>query len=411
MLNRDDRGAMAIIVALFAVAMFILGSMVVQAGGQRESRGDAQNAADAAALAAAEVLADATGTRNAAVAAAAKFAAANNFPPGSSASDYFVGCTAKVPRGWQRSSLSSCVSFKPEPNGNGTKWTEVQIVTPTVTQDGLFGAADTNTRARAWASIDPGAPTSPPVLFGGSTSCPNAVEWNALTAEGDIHSNNDLTVGTGTVNGEGTYRGAAANASFTNWTPATNNPVNVSADEDPRPYPKTYDIADFRAGGRWRSDANFHGFPGTVTGRTLRIRGFITGGTLLPGIYYTTGNINLSGNLNNSAATLVSDGGSITVAGNVTLTPYADDLQLFTTLSSSPDCSETGVSLNGSALSFQGVIYSPEAAISIRNADDVSTSAGGSLMGLTVRGIDSSSLNLTELPRTIAGPPEIHLSK
>jgi Flp pilus assembly protein TadG len=420
-LNQDDRGAMAIIVALFAVAMFILGSMVVQSGGQRESRGDAQNAADSAALAAAEVLADSTGTRGAAVAAAAKFAAASNFPPGSSEGSYFDGCTAKVPPGWQRANQTSCVSFKPEQDASGnTSWTAVQVVTPTVRQSGLFGAASTDTRALAQASITPAPLVSPPVLFGASTTCPDTVEWSAVNVTGDIHSNNDLTMGSGTVRGDGTYRGVATNVSLTTWTPVANNPLNVSADEtDPRTYPKTYDIADFEAGGRFAADPNFHDFSGrSITRFALRTAGFLTGNTLDKGIYFTDQAIRLRGGIDSSlgGTTFVTDGGTITVRDSANLTPYAGiapgDLLMFSSLqdSSFSGCDSTGVNVIAATLTFAGVIYSPAAALRI--SDSSVTTGGGSLVGTTVQAVGTSSLDLAELPRTIvSGSPDIHLSK
>src|SRR5205085_7867274 len=48
-----DRGAVAILVAVFAIVMFAVGALVVDLGVARVTRRDAQNAADSAALAAA----------------------------------------------------------------------------------------------------------------------------------------------------------------------------------------------------------------------------------------------------------------------------------------------------------------------------------------------------------------------
>ena len=225
--------------------LFILGALVVEAGTQRESRRDAQNAADAGALAAVAVLAR-DGTRAAAVREAAVYGVANNFPPGRTVANYFNGCTARIPSGWERSAQTSCVAFKP--NGPGD-WSAVQVVTPQVATPGFFGAARAPTRALAHASIEPGARTSPPVVFGRSTTCTDTLRWSRINAVGDIHSNNDMAVGTGTVVGEGTYRGTVTSPRNTIWTPTADNPTDVGGDEDtPRAFAKTYDIDDFRVG-------------------------------------------------------------------------------------------------------------------------------------------------------------------
>ena len=85
----DDRGAVAIVVAVFMVASLGLAAIVVDLGYARDRVRVAQNAADAAALAAAQVLSTAadplhptTGEQNAAIAAAQAYAHANGWPNG-----------------------------------------------------------------------------------------------------------------------------------------------------------------------------------------------------------------------------------------------------------------------------------------------------------------------------------------
>jgi Flp pilus assembly protein TadG len=410
-LRHRDEGALAIIVALFAVVIFMLGALVVEAGSQREARRDAQNAADAGALAAAAVLSE-SGTRGAAVSAAAEYGVENNFPPGRTVANYFDGCTARVPAGWERSGRTSCVSFKPDGAG---RWSAVQVVTPSLQTPRLFGAVRGPTRALAHATIRPGADVSPPVIFAGSQSCSDAVRWNRIDATGDIHSNDDLRVGTGTVRGYGTYRGSVSSPMSTTWTPVPNNPTNVAADEAPRAYPKTYSIADFRSGGRWRS-AVIDAGGSTINRRWLsrnpsRRSPYLNGNTLRRGIYLTRGNITIDGTLTATGVTFVSDGGRIRFSGSgtKTLTPYAGDLQAFS--NESGGCSTDGIEVrNSSRVVFNGVFYSPNARISIRDSATLQTSSG-SLEGRTVQGRDSSSMVLGELPATIVGPPTLHLSK
>jgi uncharacterized membrane protein len=60
--NREsDLGAVAIIVAMFAISMFVCAALVVDLGFARATRREAQNSADAAALAGAGAMYDKSG--------------------------------------------------------------------------------------------------------------------------------------------------------------------------------------------------------------------------------------------------------------------------------------------------------------------------------------------------------------
>lgn len=84
----DDHGAVAIIAAVFALVMFGIAALVVDLGQARSEKRQSGNAADAASLAAAEILAE--GGNMAAAVSAAKTSALTN--AGTSATDW-VGCT------------------------------------------------------------------------------------------------------------------------------------------------------------------------------------------------------------------------------------------------------------------------------------------------------------------------------
>jgi hypothetical protein len=416
----DDNGALAIIVALFATAIFILGAMVVEGGVYQESHRTAQNTADAAALAAAAVLAE-DGSRSRAVNIAAEYGVKNNYPPGRTEANYFAGCTAKVPSGWQRSARTSCVSFQPDATQPG-RWSAVQVVTPPVESTGLFGLVVAPIRALAWGSIAPGVITHPPVLFGGDPSCSDTVRWNRIDAEGDIHSNGNLRGSSGSVTGDGTYRTTAATGS-TAWDPSADNPTNVAADEDTlRSFPKSYSIEDFRPGGVWASDSNFHQptTPGDTIDRNWLIdNDFLDSSRNLDeGIYYTTGDIdmNVQFRTTGDGATFVSDGGTITFRGNNrtrTMSPYADDLLAFSTASG---CSTDGLAITGnssSPLTFDGVIYTPTSRVRITSRATITggASTGSSIEAATVQHSGSGLLTLHNLLDSTPGQPILHLSK
>ena len=59
--SRDEQGAVAVMVSIVAVVLFVIAAMVVDLGLARDTRRQSQNTADAAALAAGNKLYDATG--------------------------------------------------------------------------------------------------------------------------------------------------------------------------------------------------------------------------------------------------------------------------------------------------------------------------------------------------------------
>lgn len=205
-----DQGALAIIVALFAVSLFMLAALVVEVGSAREARGTAQAAADAAGLAAAAVVyVDDTSPPDlaAAVAEAARFGAANNFPVGATEATYWNGCTATVPPGWEVTT-TPCVAFLR--NGSG-RVVRVQVVVPGQDTPSFFGAVPGLTRALAQARV--------PGFSGGfELDCQLCVTGNYFSensalgtvTSGSVWVNGSLTRGPGssqlTVAGGGTVQ-------------------------------------------------------------------------------------------------------------------------------------------------------------------------------------------------------------
>lgn len=423
--DRPDRpagesGAFAIIVAIFASVLFIMGALVVEMGVQRESRRDAQNAADAAALAAAAVLANSAGTRSQAVAAAAEYGAGNNFPSGRTPGNYFTGCTGPVPSGWQRAASTSCVSFQPDTTGGSTRWASVQVVTPMVRTPGLFGGVNSGTRAIAQASIVPGPLVGPPVLFARSVTCPTPLSWDGatVTLAGDVHSNGDLGDGSGSVNGEGTYRGSVTGAQNTNWTPSANNPVDVSADEVPRDFPQPYSLSDWLPGGAQSFDPNYVSAPGQVIDLTwLEDNGYYDPNTrvLQPGIYYTDSDITLTGRIRQTNVTLVSSAGVITLdGGNKGLRPYQpasgpNNLVAITGLVSAT-C-DPGVLIGSGRVFLQGVIYAPDSGVDISVGRISGVGGGQSIEAATISVHDGGRVSLSKLPASVVAPATVRLLK
>jgi hypothetical protein len=105
----DDRGAIAVLVAVFALVMFGLAAIVVDLGMLRVTKADIHAAADAASLAGAAALYDEPSStpQRAAAVAAVKDSAEHN---GTARSEW-DSCTAVVNGPWVASSSTSCIMF------------------------------------------------------------------------------------------------------------------------------------------------------------------------------------------------------------------------------------------------------------------------------------------------------------
>jgi Flp pilus assembly protein TadG len=153
----DDAGAVAILTAVLAVVLFGLAAFVVDLGLARDNRRQAQNTADAAALAAANALyaSDAPrlnqpGNIEAAVDAAEAYAAENY---GTTAAEW-ASCTADDPLPIA-ADTTNCISFDQVPYPRN-----VLVVVPLRTQPTLFGGIlgyqGISIGALAQARLDPG---------------------------------------------------------------------------------------------------------------------------------------------------------------------------------------------------------------------------------------------------------------
>lgn len=149
--ERDERGAVAVLTSLVAVILLVAASFVIDLGLARDVRGQAQNAADASALAAGNVLYDAAGNPDitAAVAAATSYAT-KNYGVTTSA---WANCTDAGRLPYVPS--SRCISFD-----RADRPTRIRVRVPTRTLKtafaGLAGVAEIDVTAAATATLDPG---------------------------------------------------------------------------------------------------------------------------------------------------------------------------------------------------------------------------------------------------------------
>lgn len=151
---RDERGAVAIMVAIVSVTLFVIAAMVVDLGLARDTKRQSQNASDASALAAGNVLYTIPGTPNFPSAiAAAKIYAQQNF--GVSAGAWNT-CVDPAPLAYvPTTEVGNCISFDQQ-----AKPSKVRVVMPVRNVDTnlgvLAGVRNIAISTGARAALDPG---------------------------------------------------------------------------------------------------------------------------------------------------------------------------------------------------------------------------------------------------------------
>lgn len=152
--RRDDQGAVAVLVAVLALVLFGLAALVVDLGLARDTRRQAQNTADSAALAAGNALyLNGIADKSASIAAAKEYAASNF---GSTAQDWADCADPGRPAGFTAvTGETACISFAGTPIID-----QVRVVVPhekVATPFGaVLGVSDVSISAAAQAALQPG---------------------------------------------------------------------------------------------------------------------------------------------------------------------------------------------------------------------------------------------------------------
>ncbi|GAA4103522.1 hypothetical protein GCM10023066_52370 [Nocardioides kongjuensis] len=185
----DERGVVAVLTALIAVVLLMTASLVIDLGLARDVRGQAQNAADASALAAGNVLYDAHGDAQLAVAiAAAQDYAAKNFDVPAAA---WGGC--KDPGHLTYAPASQCISFD-DPDRPSRVRVRVPQRTVKTALAGLMGVSEMKIGAIATSTLDPGVvfKCSLCVLGEGTHTLGNG---DATVTASSVHFNGSVSTG------------------------------------------------------------------------------------------------------------------------------------------------------------------------------------------------------------------------
>jgi hypothetical protein len=279
--RRDESGAVAVLVAVFALVIFGFAALVVDLGAARDARRDSQNASDASALAAGNAM-YVRGTHSADVAAAVKAAkdyAAENYRVSPSA---WESCTDPdafvVPAG-----STPCISFRP----NLTRPEEVRVRMPVERVRTPFAGAlgidstEVAISSFAQAEVNLGGRSRCGLCILGSGATHDLQNGDATVHGADIHFNGSVSIsanGLVATDGAITVEGSAGGP-LSNYTPDPT--TGVPPIKDPLaevPLPPSF------AGLTPLSNPCTDG-PGIYGGRNLRN----TTCVLAPGLYVIAG--------------------------------------------------------------------------------------------------------------------------
>jgi Flp pilus assembly protein TadG len=289
---RSERGAILIIMALVMVTLLIFAALVVDIGYKREIRRQAQNSADAAALASANVLyVSGSADFNSAVSAVKTYAYSNFGTPNSD----WVGCSDSSSLTYQPDSANSdsCISFD-----SSTHPTLVRVTMPNKTVPFAFGKIVGRSSATVTASAEALVKTQ------GTGPCGFCVIGSGTPYVGQ---NGDLTVlgdAGMTINGSGTTQhNGSANVSAQGGITMYNNGT-YNGNFNPQPVTVPTNFADPLANYPVPDYSTLTAKPGCVGGgATPGIYSTIpTNCVLSPGLYVITGTTHISSGLINASA-------------------------------------------------------------------------------------------------------------
>lgn len=227
----DERGAVAIMVAAIAVVLFLVAALVVDLGLARDTKRQAQNAADASALAAANVLYPASGNCQSPVGATAPcFVDAISAARSYAAVNYGVTAAA-----WTNCVDGGALPHRPDSNGNAcisfdeaATPSQVRVVMPPRTIDtglGQLAGIDTITvAAAARAAVKGGPARSCGLCFLNSVDAGNA---DFTVSPGGIMVNGNLSAGPNSTWTAGTTIGVVGTVSGGQFAPAVTQTVAI----------------------------------------------------------------------------------------------------------------------------------------------------------------------------------------
>jgi len=372
--TRADRGQALAILGMFMIVLTALVGLGVDGGSLYLNRRGMQNAADAAALAGARVLA-AGDNSGADIRAAIETYAGKNYvtTPAQNVTAYYTDDTGARVGAVTASGTAPATAIGVEVIA--TRQAPTSFLS-------ILGINSLQAKALAGARAKPAAGSGPG--YGIFAIDPNqhrgskVIDWTGTswTVSGTVHSNSDVDMSgsSNTVNGsieDVTGANPTGLKNKATLTPSTNNPVQSTVLPDP--VNKT--PADYYQG--TTSTATYH----YVNGST-NLSSYVTNGVLQPGVYYVNGNINFATGLSTTVAstvTLVATGSLNISSPTMNFVPYSDGITFFADITTS----NTGLNISGSNGTWNGIAYAPHSRLNYSGSSNVS--ANGSLVGYTIQ--------------------------
>ncbi len=360
---KDETGQFLV---LFVLALGVLCGFVamsIDVGMILYSRSDFQKAADAAALAAAQELPDAA----AAQAVAEQYLEANGFDVTGPNHTYefttpYQGDAYKI-----EVKISGDVGFI---FGRVLNMDFVEVPARAVADAGGSGGSG----AAIFVKNDNGAPD--PLEFSGSD----------ITVVGGVHSNSSIKIG-----GSNNFFDGYFTYSWDLDNPGSGNTFTSPPQQAPyQPPPIDYDYSDFTCDYEWTEDTDLNSLP------EVWVNGDPGTNQLIPGVYCSTKDIQLSGQDITGNVSLVA-GDELKISGSdFNLTAYWNDVLLY----SSSD-HNNAIDMSGSGGSWTGFIHAPYGRVKIQGSDNLSVSGSIVADRVTVSGSDFS---ITALEESSGGP-------
>jgi hypothetical protein len=361
-----ERGQVLPVIAIMLASLLAIVGLAIDLGRGMGQRTNAQKAADAAALAGAAVLAEKDDAASA-EAEARDFASQNGF-----------------------SNAETIVNIPPTsgPHAGDPDYIEVRLIrTTNTTFMRVVGIDEMDVAGRAvgWALWDTGGEFA---IFANETSCgvSDALEFNGsnVNITGDVHSNSHLKVpgSNNDFDGDTSHMCGVQNSGSGN-TYESGSP-HVAPVKTP---PVSYDYSDFTAvpcTRTWSSDVDLSSVANVWVGNNPASK------ELKPGLYCSTGKIQLSGSDVTGQVTLASQSGQVQVSGsNFDLTPYWQGVLMYTQWNDS-----SAIDLSGSGGEWTGLIIAPNGKVKIAGSSNFTLK--GSVIADQVQ-VSGSDFNLTAL--------------
>jgi hypothetical protein len=358
----------AVFVAVCLIGMMALAALAIDMSVFGNARRDDQNGADQAALAAA-------------------YAACHGGDP------IATGYASALGNGFNDDGVTNDVIV----TDLGEETYEVIIRTEDEeTFAGTVGVDGISASARAVAGCTTGGGGGSHAIFAGATDCgDHTIEFSGSdnVVTGGMHSNDGVYFGgqNNSVEGEST---AVDDEGSTIGDNTLDPPL---AHGDVLPYPVPFEISQYEPGGSKAELADSTGQyydAGTnkIDTGWLESNGLYNSSTkqLDPGLYFTTGDIDISPDFVGNV-TMVTSTGKISLTGSVQeMTPWdPDGLLLFSNRDTA--CDEFAIKMSGSENSWEGIVFAPLGMIEMSGSGN--STFEGSLIGATVR-LNGSGLDI-----------------